>query len=150
MYRIKFFMVLILSLIGSGICLNAFDRSQDKENSDLYELKIYFLEELDKTTSYCLGCHDGVIATDTNMTPGYHDQGIGKSIGLSHPVDIDYEQVYTKKMKTYHYPGSLDPRLKLENRKITCLTCHDENSTLKNHLVMENTRSRLCFSCHNL
>ncbi len=159
MYGTKILMLLIISLIFFGTHLNAFEKiimneaydlQTENLTNDLMELKNYFTQELDKSTSYCLSCHDGITATDTHMTPGFREPGVAKGIGLSHPVDIDYEQVYIKKMRAYHHPGSLDPRLKLENSKITCMTCHDENSILKNHLVMENTRSRLCLSCHNL
>lgn len=160
MDRIKISKILIILLISFGTYINAFEKFRIRENynlktennnTDWTELKIYFEEKLrENNTSNCLSCHDGVTATDANMTLGLREPGIPKGIGHSHPVEINYEQVYLKKMRTFIPPESLDPRIKLDENNITCLTCHDENSSLKNHLVMENHRSRLCLSCHNL
>ncbi|MCK5056725.1 MAG: hypothetical protein KAT34_08720 [Candidatus Aminicenantes bacterium] len=151
--------LIIISLISFGTFVNAFEKIRINENYNLQleknydraESKIYFMQEPEKkSTAYCLSCHDGVTAVDIHMTPGVSDQSKPKGLGLSHPVEINYENVYLKKRGTYNPPELLDPRIKLDKNNITCLSCHDENSSHKNHLVMENYRSRLCFSCHNL
>jgi len=38
--------------------------------------------------------------------------------------------------------------IKLENGHVTCNSCHDLRNASLNHLVMENTGSKLCLTCH--
>jgi predicted CXXCH cytochrome family protein len=107
-------------------------------------------ELIDDNSRECLSCHDGTLSS----APGTQLRGLSwehsKNIGLSHPIGVDYESVYLSKPREYHPPERLDSRIILVNGKIACETCHNHYSRFKKHLVMENTRSRLCLSCHNL
>jgi hypothetical protein len=69
---------------------------------------------------------------------------------MSHPISVDYEAAYLAKPRAYHPPESLDPAITLLNGKIGCATCHNHYSKHKKHWGMDNFRSRLCLSCHNL
>jgi hypothetical protein len=105
---------------------------------------------IDDNSRECLSCHDGTLSKATHT----QIQGVsfkhGKNIGVSHPISVDYEAVYLSNPRKYHPPQSLDPRIVLVNGKIACETCHNHYSKHKKHLVMENFKSRLCLSCHNL
>ena len=95
----------------------------------------------------CLSCHDGII---TNTLIGLRENSSmsSKRIHLSHPIEIDYEMAYLKRSREYYPWMWLNPKIKLVNKKVACETCHNLYSKLKNHLVMDNFRSRLCLSCH--
>ncbi len=102
------------------------------------------------TESYnCLSCHDGVIAGDSYMTPGGNDGFNSPSIGMSHPVMINYVQIWQRSPMKLHSPDSLAPNIRLFDNKLECLSCHDPESEKDHYLVMDNFRSRLCLSCHN-
>ena len=107
-------------------------------------------QKIDDNSRECLSCHDGTISTEATTKI----QGLSwehrKNIGLSHPIGVDYSQVYTSKPRLYHPPERLDQRIALINGKIGCETCHNHYSKHKKHLVMDNFKSRLCLSCHNL
>jgi predicted CXXCH cytochrome family protein len=107
-------------------------------------------QEINDNSRECLSCHDGTISTEATTQFEGLSWEHGKSIGLSHPIGVDYEEVYMKKRRLYHPPGNLDPRIVLIDGKIGCETCHNHYSKNKKHLVMDNFRSRLCLSCHNL
>ncbi len=106
---------------------------------------------------HCLGCHDGTLASnvvsqDLNAFSGAF-QGTTASISSTdrgHPVGIDYRLAQLKSRGRLREPSSIDPAVKLENGQVGCTTCHDPNSPLRGKLVISNTGSRLCFSCHNL
>ncbi|MCK5222729.1 MAG: hypothetical protein KAR14_14175 [Candidatus Aminicenantes bacterium] len=97
----------------------------------------------------CLSCHDGIIAEDTHMTPGNSDVYNSPSIGLSHPVRINYVEIWQRYPMKLHSPDSLGPYIRLYDNKLECLSCHDPESEKDHYLVMDNFRSRLCLSCHN-
>lgn len=108
---------------------------------------------LDDKSRECLSCHDGTISSHASAQM----RGAGgmnfrhrRNIGMSHPICFDYEDVYLRKPREYHPPERLDPRIQLINGKVGCTTCHNHYSKNKKHLVMDNIRSRLCLSCHNL
>lgn len=105
---------------------------------------------IDDNSRECLSCHDGTLSSATHTQIAGISFQHGKSIGMSHPISVDYEEVYLKYPKKYFPPESLDPRIVLVNGKIGCKTCHDHYSKHKKHLVMDNFKSRLCLSCHNL
>ena len=108
---------------------------------------------IDNSSRECLSCHDGTISINVStrlVDAGGVSWNHGRSIGMSHPISIDYNEVYLKKSDKYHPIQSLNFRIKLFNGKIGCETCHDHYSKHKNYLVMDNFKSRLCLSCHNL
>jgi predicted CXXCH cytochrome family protein len=105
---------------------------------------------IDDNSRECLSCHDGIFSSAPETELGGLNWEHGKGIGLSHPVGVDYESVQLSKPGEYHPRQRLDPRLTLVNGKIGCETCHNHYSKKFKHLVMENSGSRLCLSCHNL
>ncbi|MCP5107057.1 MAG: hypothetical protein GY950_26970 [bacterium] len=105
---------------------------------------------IDDNSRECLSCHDGTLSKDTHTQIRGLSFKHGRSIGMSHPISVDYEDVYIKNPRKYHSPQSLDAQIVLINGKIGCETCHNHYSKHKKHLVMDNFKSRLCLSCHNL
>ncbi len=107
------------------------------------------LKVLDRSSRDCMSCHNGVIASsggDETSLAWSHSRGIG----LSHPIGVDYAEVYRRQPKFYYPPSALPKEIRLINGKVECLTCHDHYSKIRGKLVMSNRKSRLCLSCHNL
>lgn len=111
-----------------------------------YELK----NTMDVNSRECLSCHDGTLSISSDAELRELNWEHHTEIGLSHPVGVDYMDVYSRNPDTYHEPDGLDPRIVLINGKVECETCHNHYSSFKKKLVMENWGSRLCLSCHNL
>ena len=82
---------------------------------------------------YCEGCHDGVMAADRR-----------------HSVGTDYRLAQLRSRGKLRDVAQLDPAIQLEDGRVSCLSCHSQNSQLKAKLATSNAGSRLCFSCHNL
>ena len=63
---------------------------------------------------------------------------------------ISYSEVYLRDPGSYISPTTLDQRIKLEEGKIGCLSCHTPSSTESKMLVLPNSRRGLCVSCHRM
>ncbi len=149
-------------LMVISVNLNAFESKSDSalQNRNNFPVEIEFEEDesgkifrnssYKKSSAYCLSCHDGMIASDSSVSGPIEFSISRRPIGNSHPVDINYKESYLNKSFKLESPFQLDPKIKLDNGKISCLTCHDENSDKKHYLVVDNRGSKLCFSCHNL
>lgn len=108
-------------------------------------------------TVLCLRCHDGTIARDTIAeTPqgprfvnqdhaGIFATGHGTS---NHPVGVRYPPF----REGYRPPASViaSRTVTLPDGNVECISCHDPHNTSgeKHMLVMRNTRSALCLTCH--
>jgi len=89
----------------------------------------------------CISCHDGKTAKHVSFCT----------------VKCDYSSSHAV-LKKYPPAGKADKfapaavlqakGIQLENGKVTCISCHDLRKTGRNHLVMDNKQSRLCFACH--
>jgi len=110
-----------------------------------------------RDSRFCLSCHDGtvgpnVITEDMRVTrsafQGYTPDNF--SLEHNHPIGIYYPLVQLRSMGRLKDPSQLDPAVQLRDGHVTCTSCHDSSSQLPKKLVMQNTGSRLCFSCHNL
>jgi len=124
----------------------AFSRAHtDTTNLDYEQKKL-----IDDKSRECLSCHDGTISSSTHNRLNRLDWRHSQKIGMSHPISVDYEDVYLRNPREYHPPERLDSRIVLIDGKIGCETCHNHYSKYKKHLVMDNMGSRLCLSCHNL
>jgi len=89
----------------------------------------------------CIVCHDGTLAA---MSPFCT---VKCNLGSPHSVLKDYPP--RGKEDAYAPVSSLEGKgIRLFNGKITCVSCHDLNSAEKDLLVINNSDSRLCFSCH--
>ncbi|MCB9839028.1 MAG: hypothetical protein H6813_06790 [Phycisphaeraceae bacterium] len=106
---------------------------------------------LDRESSSCLECHDGALATGVG---GSHDGGarFGGSLATEHPIGIPFAQRSGKPregMARMVHPGSLDDRIRLFDGNIGCGSCHSVYAKNPSKLVMDNSGSRLCLSCHD-
>ena len=84
---------------------------------------------------YCEGCHDGVIAP---------------AAGRMHSVEIDYRLAQLRSRGKLRDVSQLGNAIQLEDGRVSCLSCHSQDSQIRAKLVTSNVGSRLCFSCHNL
>jgi len=107
-------------------------------------------------TRSCLQCHDGTIAKETlggtareRLANRQHPSVFRAAhTRTDHPVSVDYPQFdkHFRPMTTVVARGSVV----LPDGRIECVSCHDphNDSDTKAMLVMENTRSALCLTCH--
>ena len=119
-------------------------------------------------SAQCMQCHNGSKAktvpvkhADTSMIFTSH----GSS---NHPVGMSYASYARKNPAAYIAPANLDSRIKLEQGKVTCISCHqsEQNSTHDKNTVASNevntadrctstkllttgsNQTRLCMTCH--
>jgi predicted CXXCH cytochrome family protein len=107
-------------------------------------------------TTICLRCHDGTIARDTvteqsrrrftnKQNPSLFRAGHNTG---DHPVGVEYP----KSDKEYQPITSVISKgsIPLPEGKVECISCHDPHNTNdQDHmLVMSNSRSALCLTCH--
>lgn len=107
---------------------------------------------LDQTSRRCMGCHDGVNATEfRNTMPG---QTGARSVGdrsRNHPVGVAYPRGRRRGAGTRLRSVSLVPaRVRLPNGKVSCVSCHNLYGTGRGRLTVPIEDSALCFSCHDL
>jgi len=107
-------------------------------------------------TLMCLRCHDGALARDfvpsvspaqpvNTFHPGTRSAGHGRS---DHPVGVAYPAVNRgyRPMNEVLSVGTI----RLPGGYVECLSCHDPHNEAgaPHMLVMPNTGSALCLSCH--
>lgn len=112
----------------------------------------------------CLSCHDGTIALGMVLSrpSGIPMQGgvtllpsgasrLGTDLADDHPVSFTYDPALTVANGQLHSPASLTGAVRLDsNQQLQCTTCHDaHNNQFGKFLVMDNTASALCSTCHN-
>jgi predicted CXXCH cytochrome family protein len=112
--------------------------------------------ELTGWSLLCLGCHDGVTATDVyasahavTLTGQLANSRLGSTGLRGHPVGIRYPVA----QEGYHTRAAVEARgLSLPQGRIQCTTCHDAHNTHHHSgmLRISNSRSRLCLTCHRL
>ena len=93
---------------------------------------------LDTESRDCMSCHDGTLAGD---------------LGNSHPVGVEYDdrrrnlkQTGKRSLTPLH---RLDSRVRLFSGTVGCGSCHSPYAGEDKLLIMKNTRSQLCISCHD-
>lgn len=104
---------------------------------------------LDPVSLQCLGCHDGTVARVADFR-GPESRGAWDhtaSIGLSHPIGVDYPPK-GRKGRGYRMTEELDFRIRLFSGKLGCCSCHEVYTKEKHALVMRNDGSALCRACH--
>jgi len=109
--------------------------------------------EIDVMSKNCISCHDGSVASSVSVKAGFwrHSGEFVKfDSGGKHPIGMDYKEIRRKNKKAGLKSISLvDRRIKFFNGyQVGCGSCHDPFSTKDKRLVIENTRSQLCYSCH--
>jgi predicted CXXCH cytochrome family protein len=113
----------------------------------------------------CLSCHDGTIALGsvntrtttitmqngvTTMPAGHSN--LGTDLSGDHPISFVYDSALAAKDPQIKDPLSLTGKVRLDgDKRMQCTSCHDpHNSEFGKFLVMDNTASALCISCHNI
>jgi len=111
----------------------------------------------------CLSCHDGTIAlgdlisrpTDIAMSGGVVTMPpgsglIGTDLTHDHPISFAYTATLAGQNGELLTPGALPPSVQLDaNGELQCTSCHDAHSDdFGAFLVMPNTGSQLCTTCH--
>jgi len=108
----------------------------------------------DGSSLVCLGCHDGTIALGDVLS---RTQSISNSIGVKrtdlsdgHPVSFSYDSDLLARNDELEDPAKLTQQVRLDAaNKIQCTSCHDpHNDTFGNFLVMDNSSTALCVTCH--
>jgi predicted CXXCH cytochrome family protein len=115
------------------------------------------------SSKLCLSCHDGTIAlgsilsrpTPIQMVNGVTTIPVGASnLGTDltgdHPISFTYDSALVAKNSSLVDPAMLPPPIKLDkDKQLQCVSCHDpHDDTRGKFLVMDNTSSQLCNSCH--
>ena len=107
-------------------------------------------------TTLCLRCHDGTLARDTFNVPRDTGRGGGTHVGVfdaahggsNHPVGV----VYPELRKGYRPVVAVLAKgtVTLPNNRVECVSCHDPHAAadVDRLLVMSNSRSALCLTCH--
>lgn len=106
----------------------------------------------DRLSNDCLSCHDGVMAQNFKLrvknNPGGRVMSLEDITG-AHPVGMEYNRYASVDSKGYKSDVSFSNEMVFAEGKVGCLTCHNPLNKDKGHLVMNNSRSELCFACHN-
>ena len=115
------------------------------------------------SSKLCLSCHDGTIALGsvlsrqqpiamaggvTTLPPGATN--LGTDLSDDHPISFRYDNALSTKDPKLRPPQALPPAVKLDpNQEMQCTTCHEpHNDRFGKFLVMDNSGSQLCKSCH--
>jgi len=105
---------------------------------------------IDTLSVDCLGCHDGVgalpVAAVLKNNPFVRSHMTLP--GSDHPIGMDYNS-YAAASKEYKSLSGISNKMIFVNGKVGCLTCHDPLNPEKGHLVMSDSHSALCLTCHN-
>ena len=124
----------------------------------------------------CLSCHDGTVAVDSFGSRFGSSSGDGKTedilkefstgtdLSNDHPISFTYDAALATVDEGLHDPtvqtvGSLGGKTidagMLINHKLECSSCHDvhrnkgDSSITDRLLLVSNTKSGLCLTCHN-
>jgi predicted CXXCH cytochrome family protein len=97
----------------------------------------------------CLGCHspsrggqsEFLEVSLTNAPPQFHAEA-------THPFGIEVPLGSNAGVIRIRDP--LDPKIRLIDGKIECLTCHDLTETAKDALVRFDSKYDLCLGCHQM
>jgi len=104
---------------------------------------------IDRRSLDCLGCH-------AELHPMIGDSGVRRAArggafggaGFSHPIGVELVRAGDRSGGRLSWQALRDPRVRLLGGRVGCPSCHNPFSPAPNKLVMDNHRSKLCFSCH--
>ncbi|MBL8747079.1 MAG: hypothetical protein JNK58_12085 [Phycisphaerae bacterium] len=117
------------------------------------------------SSKLCLSCHDGTIALGnilsrnlpiqmsggiTTLPPG--KSNLGTDLRDDHPISFAFDSTLSARDGSLRDPGGLPHEIRLDvNRELQCTACHNaHNNAFGKFLVMRNTNSELCISCHQI
>ncbi|GAB4177602.1 MAG: cytochrome c3 family protein [Geothermobacteraceae bacterium] len=107
----------------------------------------------------CLSCHDGTIALGM-LRGGYMIDPLGPipagrlsnletDLSDDHPISFVYDSTLAASAEVKDPSDLAGTALKLRDGRLECTTCHDPHKdTYGKFLVMDNTGSALCETCH--
>jgi len=111
---------------------------------------------VDSQSLACMECHDGSLApSDDVAVGGWQGAASGSSVpgpaglGLSHPVGADYARLAINHRGLQPVAVLASGAVRLVEGRVGCTSCHSPFSTHAKLLVMTNTRSQLCLTCHH-
>jgi predicted CXXCH cytochrome family protein len=111
----------------------------------------------------CLSCHDGTVAigdlhssgTPVTMVNGVTTMpagpaNMGTDLSGHHPVSFLYDAALAAADGNLKQPSTILPPVRLDaQQRVQCISCHDpHDNTFGSFLVLDNTGSTLCLSCH--
>ncbi len=97
-----------------------------------------------RTMHSCLSCHDGaVVGSGRAMSHAAVTAEDGTPAG--HPVGVDYASALAARPGEYQEPAA-NAGIRLENSKVTCISCHSSRDAVQSHTV--GSQTQLCLSCH--
>jgi predicted CXXCH cytochrome family protein len=116
------------------------------------------------SSKLCLSCHDGTIAVGnvlsrdqpiamaggtTMLPPG--SSNLGTDLSDDHPVSFRYDSNLALRNSNLKDPQRLPPAVRLDARgEMQCTSCHNpHNDAYGKFLVVDNSDSQLCGSCHS-
>lgn len=99
------------------------------------------LVENSSDPSYCITCHDGLIA------PNAHFCTVECGFRNSHSILKDYPPRF-KEDAYAPVESLLDKGIRLYKGKVSCVSCHDLNQPARYHLIFSDTPGTLCTTCH--
>jgi predicted CXXCH cytochrome family protein len=118
------------------------------------------------SSKLCLSCHDGTIALGsvlsrgatiqmasgiTTLPPGAKSN-LGTDLSDDHPISFMYDQALVTRNPKLKPPNQLPRNVHLDARgELQCTTCHEAHDNSRgSFLVMDNSRSQLCTTCHQM
>ncbi len=113
----------------------------------------------DGVSKLCLSCHDGTVAIDnfgattngSNFVTG--SENLGTDLGDDHPISVTYDAAADGELHptttSVSGIGTIDDML--YSSKVECASCHDVHNSTNNTnlLVVDNSGSALCLTCHD-
>jgi predicted CXXCH cytochrome family protein len=103
---------------------------------------------IDPVSLECLGCHDGVTASEVKISvsaTGY----LQHESASSHPIGTDYAE-YANIDTSVTPIDELPKEVLLVDGKVGCPTCHESYKEVHGALVITKQGSKLCFTCHRM
>lgn len=115
------------------------------------------------SSKMCLSCHDGTIAlgavvsrdTPIVMAGGRQTLSdgtghIGTDLSDDHPISFRYDSTLAARDPLLKPPSVLPDQVRLDpNGELQCTSCHDaHNNFFGDFMVMANSDSELCITCH--
>lgn len=105
---------------------------------------------LDAESRLCLGCHDGVTATES-ANPTASSPRRFSDMRRQHPVGIRYpDRTRGKSGARLRSSRSLPQRVRLPEGRVSCVSCHNLYETKRHRLSVPIEESELCFTCHDM